>query len=530
MNWVALSSIGQLCSASYLSLLSTTMFPSQVPYELTEEDTHDSDYDPPCGRAARNPNPNLLLAILAEWSRRDAETPPSYQRCSILRPFSPHTHLPGSIYGTYSSPLAEAIKASLPANIEILLKVGVDPNGILLGDLDEFSVRFLRGRNPKYNNYNYVSCPEQVKAMAENGVIEPQISALTDGEIIARRRTFSRFWTEPRLPTFSFRSNPARTSLEIAASVGNIPVFDQVRAANPNEIWWTAKAIMTQLPETLTHSTLSALSPVHEAIISGKDDMLKHLLSIGYSPNILPLAAPTCCLPPHASAIAFCNPPNLKAYDILTRDTRTDTSIRTPIYLVHVLHFAVAHLDIPLLKKLSEITPLTEAGSTALGHTLLHIASLPLMDRHVSLFSKKIFESIHDVRTLDTKSWFALNLHRRNPANRGILYSCLDNLPLPRPFTAEDKIDQEKQEEMILWLLDLGHADDLATKDVYGNTPLHYLASFKYVNEGLVEKLKASDGGQVIWEESRNEMGHSPCDLYEDRANIKVEQWKDFWM
>ncbi|TFK33709.1 hypothetical protein BDQ12DRAFT_614849, partial [Crucibulum laeve] len=357
------------------------------------------------------------------------------------------------------------------------------------------------------------------------------ISPLTTDEIAMRRKTFSRFWTEPELPTFSFRSGPACTALEVAASVGNIPLFDQVRAANQDESWWTTREIPPQPADVLTHSALSVSSPMHEAIVSGQHEMLQHLLSIGYSPNILPFAAPTCCIPPHMTAIAFCDPPDLVAHDLLALDPRTDTTIRTPVFSIHVLHFATAHLDIPLMQYICKAptTPLSAAGTTSLGHTLLHITSLPLTDAHINLFSHKIFKSIHDVRTLETRTWYPINLRRRNPANRGILHSRADTAPLPHEFKREDEADQKKQEAMVLWLLESG-TQDLAAKDVYGNTPLHYLMSVVRVNEELIGKLRAKEGGERVWKESKNEMGYSPEDLLEDGREAQVDQWKDFWM
>jgi hypothetical protein len=71
-------------------------------------------------------------------------------------------------------------------------------------------------------------------------------------------------------------------------------------------------------------------------MIAGKYDMLHHLLALGSSPNILPLAAPT----PHITAIASCDPPNLDAYDIIAQHPRTNFNLRTTLY------FATTRLDI----------------------------------------------------------------------------------------------------------------------------------------------------------------------------------------
>ncbi|TFK33706.1 hypothetical protein BDQ12DRAFT_690779 [Crucibulum laeve] len=55
---------------------------------------------------------------------------------------------------------------------------------------------------------------------------------------------------------------------------------------------------------------------------------------------------------------------------------------------------------------------------------------------------------------------------------------------------------------MVLWLLESG-TQDLAAKDVYGNTLLHYLASTVQVSEELIEKLRAKEGGSVCRRRAR---------------------------
>lgn len=505
-------------------------------YHLTEDNLDVSDDDPPSIRAARNPNPLVLIALLSEGVRLTnglGTNPPPSHLAHMNHNFTANAYVSGAIHSVYNSPLVAAINARLPQNVATLLAAGADPNGILLRDLDEYSVRFIRGRNPEYNTYSYVMCPPRSKVMAAiAGDNHSQVAPLTPNEIADRRKTFSRFWTEPELPTIRFRSTPARTALETAASVGDPALFDQVRAAEPDESWWTVDPTSPQLPDPLTHSTLCTSSPVHEAVIAQKIDMLRHLLGLGYSPNILPLAATTRCLPPLAAAVAFCNPPNLEAYNILTHHRTTDPTIRTPIFSIHILHFATARLDIALLQHISTThppIPLEAASTTSLGHTLLHIASLPLTDAHINVFSPKVFHSIHDVRTLDTKHWLPIDLRRRNPAHRGILSSQADTLPLPREATPEDQDDARKQAEMVSWLLESG-TQDIGAQDVYGNTPLHYLASAMRVDEVLVGRVREWQGAECVWKESKNELGYTPEELWEDGKAAVRGGWKSFWM
>ena len=375
-------------------------------YQLTEDDVDASDDNPPVIRAARNPNSLVLTAVLDEGVRLLNKFKGGFHDLWIQHNFSANAQVTGAIECLYNSPLVEAINVRLPQNIKILPAAGADPNGILLRDLDDYSVRFIRGRIPAYDSY-MIECPPRTKVMAAMGADNlDQLAPLTAIEISDRRKTFSRFWTEPVLPTTFFRATPARTALETASKVGDPALFDQVRAAQPDESWWKLDPTPPQLPTDLTHSALCTSSPVHEAILAGKSDMLRYLLDLGYSPNILPIAAPTRCLPPLAAAIALCIPPNLEAYNVLITHPMINPALRTPVFSIHTLHFAAARLDLLLLQLIStshSAMGLRAAGTTALGHTLLHIAALPLTDDHINLFAPKTFSSIHDVRTLNTK-------------------------------------------------------------------------------------------------------------------------------
>ena len=175
-------------------------------YHLTESDVDASNDNPPVIRAARNPNSLVLTAVLDEGVRllNKRELNESW----IKHNFSANTQITGAIHCLYNSPLVEAINARLPQNIEILLAAGADPNGILLRDLDDYSVRFIRGRLPKYDLY-MIECPLRSKVMATLGAHNlDQLAPLTAREISDRRKTISRFWTEPVLPTTFFRAPP----------------------------------------------------------------------------------------------------------------------------------------------------------------------------------------------------------------------------------------------------------------------------------------------------------------------------------
>ncbi len=82
---------------------------------------------------------------------------------------------------------------------------------------------------------------------------------------------------------------------------------------------------------------------------------------------------------------------------------------------------------------------------------------------------------------------------------------------------------------MVLWLLRSG-TQELGAQDVYGNTPLHYLASAIWVNEELLGKVRAWEGGESVWKSSRNALGYTPEELEEDGRQAEREQWKSFWV
>lgn len=280
--------------------------------------------------------------------------------------------------------------------------------------------------------------------------------------------------------------------------------------------------------------------------------MLSHILSFlpphqTFNPNVLPLASPTRCLPPLTSTIASCSPPNLSAYETLLAHPGTDPNILTPLFELHVLHFATATLSTDLLKLVAETTPLSCVKASALGHTLLHVACLPLSDTHVQLFSEKVYRSVHDVRTLDA-GWKRLKLTTSSSPNRDPQTQWLRNTyrgpKLPARTALELSDYFPAQTAMVEFLLGSG-TQDLGAKDIWGNTPLHYLASYRVVNEPLVTKLRerewerkksvggdddddrvelsaargedmSTETGEQVWKGARNRWGWTPEDLYVD--------------
>ncbi|KAL4897821.1 hypothetical protein BDV59DRAFT_198088 [Aspergillus ambiguus] len=262
-----------------------------------------------------------------------------------------------------------------------------------------------------------------------------------------RRLGFPRFWTEPNVPGSRLRMQRALTALEVAAKAGN-----------PEIVRYLAECGSGRNETDVPISTLSTSSPVHEAIAAGQVPMLRHLLSTcGYSPNYCPRAAPTVALPPLSYAIVRCdiNNPGVQRciVDLLTHP-QLDANLRTPIFSIHPLRFATAHHNPELLSWLAGSIRggLNAAGVTALGHTLLHVASLPLTGWQVDAGNSSVAESVRCIHTLD---------------------SCWASYHLPSPPMTE--IQQQAQTATIKVLLERGGCD-VRTQEADGNTALHYLA------------------------------------------------------
>ena len=65
--------------------------------------------------------------------------------------------------------------------------------------------------------------------------------------------------------------------------------------------------------------------------------------------------------------------------------------------------------------------------------------------------------------------------------------------------------------------------------DVDGNSPLHYVAGHRVINEELLQMLRDVDGGEDVWMNQKNTWGWTPKDLYQDGKNAVAEPYKPFW-
>ncbi|KAJ5653854.1 hypothetical protein N7490_000857 [Penicillium lividum] len=185
--------------------------------------------------------------------------------------------------------------------------------------------------------------------------------------------------------------------------------------------------------------------------------------------------------------------PWLEGFELLA--PHADLSVLTPIFQCHLLHFAVATLDLSLIRHVIDTMGGPAAAQavspTALGHTLLHIASLPIDDSVVNTHSQKIYLSIHEFRTTDEK-WVPQRLLTTPPP---------DTREMGRGGLARNQLERQ---------------------DIYGNTLLHYLVSDRNPDYKLIEKLQDfSEQSVDVWG-VRNVYGFSAEDLDSENRAAKA--------
>ena len=477
-------------------------------YVLTAADL-DNTFSPPIMRAASHSNPSVLKAVIKYGASLDEKQ--RSQRGLSCTPFWDSDLLALR----YDSPLLEAITAGRPVNIALLLEAGADPNGLCLDMLSRYSAQYLRFRRHK----SHVTRYEALKLIPES-----QSEPLTQKEIFTRRMTRARFWSSENFVSTSSVPWTAPTALETAATTGSLEILDQILDAHPDTTWWLGESTACSIPIDPLHSFLSTSTPIHAAIKAGHNDVLMYLLDKGFNPNTLPLSTITQCISPLMATIVCCEPPNLEAFDLLLSYSRTNRDQRTPIYNVHILHFATALLSPSLLVSVSASIALNNAGTTALGHTLLHVACLPLDDTYIQIFSERVYQSIHNVRTF-SPSWIPLKTlpHEQSHKN-GLIshYKGVRDLPntLSTIFPAQNRV--------VAWLLQ-SSTQSINVSDTDGNSPMHYVAGHREVNEELLQMLRATDGGEDVWLSQKNMWGWTPRDLYEDGRSAVAEPYKPFW-
>ncbi|KAG4442605.1 hypothetical protein IFR05_001935 [Cadophora sp. M221] len=487
----------------------------------------------PSMKAAQEPDPRFLKAVLELGKNGGLDGDPDVTAAwAKERPYLENRNpygldklLDSSEFGANSirwrgylegvgitSPLMVAIRARLPENIDTLLDAKADPDGIPLKVMEMYAALFLRFRP--------AVPPPEISDVATRDILLslmdlPQLSTLTREEVEDRfYEGVAPFWCEEGFVKANYFSHgESMPSLVEAARSGSIEIFDRLVAAGADRSFWMKPRI--EIPNPSTSSSLSVSSPIHAALQIRNNEMLEHLLGMGFDPNTMPLANPTRCFTPAMATIIYNTTFNNIAFDILCQHPNINLELRTPVYRVHILHFAVATLNVDLLKHVSAKTPLQNAGETALGHTLLHIACMPANASQIQRYSEIICKSIHESRDLRASN----DIHSDHPHPVCVQF---------RPDVEFEEEDRRQQIAMVQYLWEQG-VRDLEVRDVHGNTALHYLAGCRKANWELIQWWWPQPGVIRIWREANNLYEASPADLADDNEWARTEEERGYW-
>ena len=179
-------------------------------------------------------------------------------------------------------------------------------------------------------------------------------------------------------------------------------MLKKLMAANPDISFWDTSQ-QQDIPNPPNPSSLSISSPLHAAIRTGNLAVLRELLEVGFNPNLYQRSAPTLCVTPLMAIAMQEDTAGIAALNVIVQHSKyaLDFDQRTPIFGVHILHLAAARLSRVLLEHIAKHSSLEKTEKTALGLTLLHVATLPLDDAHLNFDAKEIMQSMHEVGTLD---------------------------------------------------------------------------------------------------------------------------------
>ncbi|ETS84940.1 hypothetical protein PFICI_02965 [Pestalotiopsis fici W106-1] len=507
---------------------------------------------PPSDSAAEYvPPPDILGTLERTHEGNDVEIPgPVLQAASlsdtrILRGllksgFPATNYIVGPLNSPWQSALVNAIFALRAENAKILLGHGANPNGFPDWCFLQASSRFIRGRPSDLTVTGGCHLPlraevlDHVKRSDDTSALaSDQTADLTEAELKLRRIGRSRFWSEVDFPLTDYPTNNPSSSLSAATAVRDNLLYLHLIEHGADESAWKNNGTLGNQVAGVP-SSWAVESPLWIVVRNKDHEFLQFLLKRGHKPDHFPSSLIT-------------RPMNAISYAIATNwrdgfDTMAplaDMSLATPVYQCHLVHFAIATLDLGMVKHMlskyegSEAIVLRSIPKTALGHGLLHLASLPLDDTFLNMHSLQCYTSIHDFRTLET-AWRPLQLQSTAPVSSGRRARGGRGRSSNRPpqFSLAPPHDFEEQEEVIRYLFSMLPSEELQSQDIYGNTPLHYLASVRHTNGRLIDWLKDLPAGEAAWTTS-NSWGFSAQNLLEsgkasesDWSRIHMPFWK----
>ena len=472
------------------------MASDQNTYVLTEDHlSYWEDEDPPEIRAAQNPDSRVLLALI------------DHAPATSRRKYSANAFIPGHTRRLLETPFTAAIKAQLSDNVRALLSRGANPDGYPLHAISEYASIFLRFRD----QCSLINAPQEEVLQQ---ISTSQTVPITASEIEARSKNICQFWKgADSVPLDYFEGGDGMTALEEACKHKSTNILEMILSSSPDTSFWTD--VQTDLPEPATPSSLSVSNPLICAVKYGQTRHLRRLLDLGFNPNSMPLACRQQCYSPLMATLMCCDPPNWDAFSLLLAHPATDFNQLTPLTKVHLLHVTVSLLSLSILKNvLQSGFSISTAAPTAVGHTLLHIACLPLDITHVNIFQESIYNSAHEFRQLSSS---------KMPD-----YIIFDgDTPRPQPtdwFAA--------QTELVLYLL--AQSPDphalIAAQDCHGNTAFHYLAMHRTVNQELLDSLMGfSESSEDVYYEAKNQWDWTAENLVRHGEVAEIDVSKNYW-
>jgi hypothetical protein len=480
--------------------------------------------------------------------------------------FPPTNYIVGPLNNPWESSLISAVLAGpdFDEHVKMLVDHGAKPNGFPTACYRVASTRFIRGRSPEDTWTAGCYLKDRFRAMAD---VRPSLLAadptadLTEAELQKRRKSRSRFWAEVDFPRTDYPINNPTSSLSAAIEVANTRIYAYLAANGADEDAWTDSQKYHLLADDLPPSYFAIESPLFIAIMTENRDALQFLLERRHKPDIFPMVLATRCLNPIMTTIAKPNP-WLDGFDLLA--PHADLSLLTPIFRCHLLHFATATHDLSLIKHvvsaLGGPAAVRCVPPTSLGHTLLHVASLPIDESVVNMHSRQIYLSIHEFRTTDER-WEPMRLvvtptptrasirgggFARGQSSRTRGGSWMRRFR-PTSFRDLSLKEHEAQAAVLIYLMDSGAVlpERLAEKDFHGNTVLHYLVAVRNPNYEILEALRSrvayengdshmsEPAGVRLWSGIENIHGFTAEDLdthgRATRAEIDDRELAPFW-
>jgi ankyrin repeat protein len=426
------------------------------------------------------------------------------------------------------TPLLRAIERRRPENIRLLLDHGANPNGVPIEteiQLARIHRRFATGPDP-----HPASLCNPI-TVGEVGNVASQFIPITEGERTERRAAVCQFWMEPHREGIDYSSDSAQLHSVVRAGASTPEILDVLLCygddADDNSKnsadarFWKETEVLSSLADEkdLSPSSLAISTPLHSAIAFGNMSVLRSLLASGFDPNARAMIAGSLALTPSRYAILVCD---YGAYSILGAHPNISIDIRTPVFGIHILHFAVALLSEEAVDAVGQ--PFSKAGATGLGHIFLHVACLPYRDEEIA-YTPKIQESIHETRNLHNTQFKRRSFSSVKYNSDGKKYHTPNDNGDGSPTDIPDEL--HRQDTICRRIIHELGTGLIGMADSHGNTALHYLAGSWYSNESLVAELRAWTTGEFAWQNYSNLWGRTPKDLMDENLATQSDIVRD---